>query len=673
MRISTSMRWLVVVAGAAMLLAVVAACAGETVEVPGETVVVKEEVIKEVQVPGETVVVEKEVIKEVMVPGETVTKEVVKEVMVPGETVVVEKEVVKTVEVPGETVVVEKVMVKEVQGKKYVTDPTTGVVTTAPEYGGTLTFARKQIGEHTDTWFISGWAAHFISGVLEKPSIGDWGIDRAVHDWKTTYVPPSTLTAALAESWETPDDKTVILNIRQGVKWQDKAPMNGRELTAKDIEFNFHRVLGLGSGFTEPSPMAGRLEAQGIESVEATDNWTVVFKLKEPAQYALGYILNDHMGFIYPPEVIEEHGDVKDWRNVVGTGPFMLTDYVEGSSITWKKNPNYWGFDPKYPENRIPYIDEARGLFMDEAVVFIAALRSAKIDFVGVAGDSQLRSIDQVESLKKTNPELVILPTWYRSDNSFMFSVEKKPFDDIRVRRAMQMGLDLETINSTYFKGYANTTPTGRLAADLKGWSTPFEEWPEEVKKYYTYDPEGAKQLLAEAGFPDGFKTILNFTARRDPNWMELTAVYWREIGIQIEIRRVDAAQAGAMKNEGTFEGFWAWNAGNRAYPPPPIMKGYLGGSPGNWMGTSEPEYDAMYNALVATTDLEEQKRLVREMGMYAIEKHWQIWGPESPQFNVHQPWIKGYNGEITLGAGWYNPMMPYVWIDSEMKKEMGH
>ena len=88
---SNSIRWLVVVAGAAMLLAVVAACAGETVEVPGETVVV-----------------EKEVIKTVEVPGETVTVEVVKEVQVPGETVVVEKEVVKTVEVPGETVVVEE-------------------------------------------------------------------------------------------------------------------------------------------------------------------------------------------------------------------------------------------------------------------------------------------------------------------------------------------------------------------------------------------------------------------------------------------------------------------------------------------------------------------------------------------------------------------------------------
>ena len=79
MRISTSMRWLVVAVSAAMLLAVAAACSSETIEVPGETVVVEKEVIKEIQVPGETVVVEKEVIKEVMVPGETVVKEVVKD------------------------------------------------------------------------------------------------------------------------------------------------------------------------------------------------------------------------------------------------------------------------------------------------------------------------------------------------------------------------------------------------------------------------------------------------------------------------------------------------------------------------------------------------------------------------------------------------------------------
>ena len=247
MCISTSLRWLVVAVSAAMLLAVAAACAGETVEVPGETVVVEKEVIRTVEVPGETVVkevvrevqvpgetvvvkevvtetvevpgetvvVEKEVVKTVEVPGETVTVEVVKEVMVPGETVVVEKEVVKTVEVPGETVVVEKqvpveivktvevvktievpgperVMVKEVPGKTYVTDPTTGNPVTKPEYGGTITFATGPEPSNTDALIAGQWSARFVGGVLEKPALGDWGIDRNEWDFQYLQVPFAT-------------------------------------------------------------------------------------------------------------------------------------------------------------------------------------------------------------------------------------------------------------------------------------------------------------------------------------------------------------------------------------------------------------------------------------------------------------------------------------------------
>ena len=321
MRISTSMRWLVVAVSAAMLLAVAAACSSETIEVPGETVVVKEEVIKTVEVPGETVVVEKEVVRTVEVPGETVTVEVVKEVQVPGETVVVEKvvtetvevpgetvvvkeevvktvevpgqtvtvevvkevmvpgetvvvekevvktvevpgetvvvkeEVVKTVEVPGQTVVVEKVVVQEVAGKKYVTDPSTGEVVSAPEYGGTITFPTHENPLGTDVMVgITGSNAQsLIDPVIEKLGKSDWAAPRDKFDLSAVFPPAEYTRGQLAESWSQPDPLTVIVNVRQGVRWHDKAPMNGRELTAQDVEFNFHRQLGIGSGFTEPS------------------------------------------------------------------------------------------------------------------------------------------------------------------------------------------------------------------------------------------------------------------------------------------------------------------------------------------------------------------------------------------------------------------------------------
>ena len=142
--------------------------------------------------------------------------------------------------------------------------------------------------------------------------------------------------------------------------------MNGRELTAQDIEYNYHRILGLGSGFTEPSETGSPLLGRGIESVTATDKWTVVFKLKEPTIAVLHKIVVDHVAFILPPEVIKQHGDLQDWRNLVGTGPYELTDWVQGTSITHTKNPDYWGFDEKYPQNRLPYMDKLVGLFIKE-------------------------------------------------------------------------------------------------------------------------------------------------------------------------------------------------------------------------------------------------------------------------------------------------------------------
>ena len=299
----------------------------KTVEVPGETVVVKEEVVKTVEVPGETVTVE--VVKEVQVPGETVVveKEVVKTVEVPGETVVVEKEVVKTVEVPGQTVVVEKVVVQEVPGQKYVTDPTTGKTVSAPEYGGTMTTVRNAPVTGADV-LITGGAVSIADPVVETLGMADWASPRDEFSLQSRYDPPNYAKGSLAESWSQPEPLTYIVKVRQGVHWHDKAPMNGRELTAQDVEYNFHRVLGLGSGYTEPSEVVtfDNWSEVNVESITATDKRTVVFKLKEPNLRVLAAILDDGSGFIYPPEVIEEDGHADDWRNLVGTGPMMLTD-----------------------------------------------------------------------------------------------------------------------------------------------------------------------------------------------------------------------------------------------------------------------------------------------------------------------------------------------------------
>ena len=410
-----------------------------------------------------------------------------------------------------------------------------------------------------------------------------------------------------------------------------------------------------------------------VESITATDKWTVVFKLKELNLGTLDAILDGNAYLTYPPEVIKEHGGVTDWRNLVGTGPLMLTDWTKGSSITWDKNPDYWGTDEKYPENRLPYIDRLRALIMPEVATRLAALRTGRVDYIGPIGATAMRNVDQVESLQKTNPGLVIWPVPPgRSDNGFGVNVQMKPFDDIRVRKAMQMALNLEEINNAFYKGYADITPQGQLNRSFTDVVTPFEEWPEEVKKVFDYDPEGAEALLDEAGYKRGadgirFKSVLMHPDRYDLNYTELAASYWNKIGVDVEIDVQPVAVFVARRAEKDFEmqnaeaaGFWPPLGSQRRFTPSALW---------NSSNVNDPVYTAMQEAVQAATTLEEAFGIVGEMQQYAIEKFWQIWGPMPPYYLAVQPWVKGFNGETRLGgAGQDLRIFTRLWIDQELK-----
>ena len=565
--------------------------------------------------------------------------------------------------------------------KEMVLDPRTGEMVEAPRYGGTLTYATVMPETGAADEALNGRSGLLlVQGVLEKPSIANWALpaDEWGRSMTSSDTPLWSLTGSLAESWETPDDTTIVLNIRQGVHWHDKPPMNGRELTADDIAYNYHRYLGLGSGFTEAAPGAGPLAAVGVESVTATDQWTVVLELERPNPVALFTLLQWYTFDIHPPEVIEEHGNINDWRNLVGTGPFMLTDYVEGSSVTWLKNPNYWGFDEKYPDNRLPYIDELVALIMREEATRTAALRSGKLDYRGYAGEAQLRTIDLAESLAKSNPEITQWPYYVRSEFAFGFNTTNPPYDDIRVRKALQMALDMETINETYLGGRGDITPHGKVGTAQKGLFVPFEEWPDEVKKGHRYDLEGAENLLDEAGYPRGadgtrFKTSVILHPNAVLSYYELAAAYWSEIGVDLEIQVLSsAAEFGAVLREGTFEHLIASISGANYFNEQHASAWYSGTS-GNAAVVSDPHMDAMIDALKASTSLDEYHRWFREIDMYALQQHWLIWGPVSPMYHVSQPWLKGYNGEATMGNWQMSDLYARVWIDQELKAEMGY
>ncbi len=560
-----------------------------------------------------------------------------------------------------------------------VWDRTLRKMVEAPQYGGTLTFANNGEPPNSDPSIGGAVAGFAITGVLEKLSIADWAVDRNVNNLRNEYLADDHIVPALAEGWENPDPLTYIFHIRQGVRWHKKAPMNSRELTAQDVEYNYHRLTGTGSGFTKPPVHFSLLDKLEYESIRATDKYTVVIKLKKPRLDALRVLVEDPFAWISPPEVIKQHGDTADWRKLVGTGPFELTDWVEGHSLTWTKNPDYWGTDEKYPQNRLPYVDTLRSLVMKDEATRFAALRSGKVDYIGHNAGSSIKTPDAMESLQRTNPDLKVYPYYFRSNAGMAYKVSKPPFNDIRVRKALQMAVDLETINQSYYKGLAVVTPQGQIGNFQTQFAIHYDQWPEEIKAGYRYDPKAAEKLLDEAGYPHGADGI-RFTTKMDgiiyiafnTDYFAIVIDYWRKIGVKAELKLYEAAEYNSRAGEHKFEGMTWWVAATPYHPLSTLFAFYHGNTIWNRGPINDPKYNALYDAMKAATTQEELGKSSKEADLYAVSQHWTLFGPVEPSYNVTQPWLKGHNGEFYMGVWNKNAVYVRLWIDQELKKEMG-
>ena len=237
----------------------------------------------------------------------------------------------------------------------------------------------------------------------------------------------------------------------------------------------------------------------------------------------------------------------------------------------------------------------------------------------------------------------------------------------------MQMALDLETINETYYGGFARVEPMGLISNP--GWVSPFEDFPEEIKQYYTYDPQGAEKLLDEAGYPRGadgvrLKVTLDFRDDYDFGYVEIVTGYWAEIGIDVETTVMDTPTWVERKNTEVYE----MSSGNQGFPSDPsvLISWYLGNC--TW-GCKElagqidtPELTAAYDAFQAATTEEERVKAFKAFDGYLIKHLFQVWGPITPEYQVNQPWVKGFNGEFHIGNVREYDVLVRLWIDQELK-----
>ena len=546
-----------------------------------------------------------------------------------------------------------------------------------PQYGGEIVIRASRNIDNFDPYFSEGLTSIY-GGWMERLVSDDWTLDPAIWDYTMAWHPSKYMKGQLAESWEFPDSGTHVVHLRKGIHWQNIPPANSREFTSDDVVFHYNRLYGLGGGFTKPDPFRAEIGFQDLISVTAIDKYTVVFKWKTTNHESIMETLHGVMQgqCLENPEAVKQWGDVNDWHHAIGTGPFILQDFVAGSSATLIKNPDYWGYDERFPQNKLPYVDAVKYLIIPDQETALAAMRAGKIDIM--TGVSPL----QAQTMCKTNPEIFQICNPGTQALTLQPRNDKAPFDDIRVRKAMQMAIDLPGIARDYYHCLVEPYPSTVTSRSLKGWGFPYEEWPQDLKDEYTYNPTGAKKLLADSGYPEGFKTNVVADTAWDMDLIRIIKSYFAQVGIDMEIHpMVNNDINGFVGINPTHELVYReYGPLGHTYSPFQAITRFNTVHFGNlkWLNVSDPIIDAFYIKALDATKEDEVKQIMRDMNERVARQHFAISLLQSASYCLHQPWLKGYHGQIHsvwMGMGGPSRLSLYgarCWIDQDLKKSMG-
>jgi len=431
------------------------------------------------------------------------------------------------------------------------------------------------------------------------------------HDAKMNLVP------GLATSWENLDDNTWKIKLHEGVKFS-----NGKPLTANDVVFTFCRVMN------NEQAVAGSYAAiaQQFASVEVPDDHTLLIKTNKP--YPL--LPNDLAGLAILWNGIVQHGPItfnlkkkcgvtSPWPAVadfntgldaIGTGPYTLKSYVKGTAIELVRNENYWGKKPEWANVKFVPVPSAGPR--------LAGLLAGDFDLVEDPAARDLKRIKSTPGFDYVvTPSSRVLFLQFdveRNPSPLVKSSDgKNPLQDVRVRRAISMAIDRKTIVSRIMNGTA--TPAYQFLPDGMFGALPH---PPEMK----YDPEEAKKLLAEAGYPNGFEMTLSATNDRyinDGQIAQAVAQYLARVGIKVEVDAMTRSVFFPKRATRAFSfamGGWASDTGEASSFLQFWVTSYakeLGLGTSNYGRYSNPELDKVFRKALVTMDPGERKTLLQE------------------------------------------------------------
>src|SRR5437667_9908633 len=323
----------------------------------------------------------------------------------------------------------------------------------------------------------------------------------------------------LAESWTQSSDTTYIFKLRKGVRWTNKPPVNGGELTAEDVKYTYERLVTITGNPNKPV-------LEYVDKIEAVDKHTVKFTLKEPNAWFLD-LLASTSTWIVAKECVEKFGDLKKVESVVGTGPWMLERWEPNVKISFVRHPNYF-------VSGLPYADAVDWLIDKDPASRLATWLAGKTDF-GPEYQQAVRWLDAPVA-RQRKPGLQTAEYTWLTAGATGFKLANPPFNDIRVRRALSRSSDLAELYEALAFSQGHWTPNPAVPAAFADWSLPLDQLGPEGRKLYEHNTAEAKRLLTEAGYPNGVKTTVEAPGTGYgadcSDYVRITLKNWKAAGI---------------------------------------------------------------------------------------------------------------------------------------------
>lgn len=393
-----------------------------------------------------------------------------------------------------------------------------------------------------------------------------------LYDSLLTFDESTNIAPGLAESYEQIDDVTWTFNLREDVTFHD-----GKPLTAEDVKYSLERIQEL-------SPKKALFAP--IETVDVVDQYTVQINLSSPFGPLLTYLALPGTASIVDQATVEANGDLSNVAN--GTGPFKLVEWQQGSHTTMVANEGYFVEDQ-------PIVDELIIHVVPDEVAASARLRAGELDWI------ELYSYAEVEALRAA-PGLTVMETPVIDWKFMLFNTSKPPFDDVKVRQAIAMGLDRQQIVDTALFGLGQPAEAG-ASAPPGTWA--YVDYP----LYDTPDADAAQGLLQEAGYGDGFPMTIRFPSNW-PIYGEIVTpiqAQLQALGIDAELEAVEFGVLIEELGAGQFDAVVSGWAG-KIDPDEQLYEVFHSEGALNWGKFSDPEVDDLLEQGRAATELEERQ-----------------------------------------------------------------